>query len=127
MELSQNPETYRKLIDSVLDVVRKEAENYDCLQGLESLKKQQKIQPLTSEEDDDPFEDDEDLRFLKGKKGKWVNSILNNLGGGRGFDMPKNGLAMATDGQQMVNFNLNRVGYNQQQQEYNSTVAAASI
>ncbi|KAI3689244.1 hypothetical protein L2E82_47197 [Cichorium intybus] len=31
-----------------------------------------------------------------------------------------------TGGQQMVKFNMNGAGYNQQQQEYNSTVAAAS-
>ncbi|KAI3763787.1 hypothetical protein L2E82_13784 [Cichorium intybus] len=159
----------------------------EFIKGLESMKKQQKIQPLASGEDDDPFEDDEDLRFLKGttnqlgvlrqkqqqkqqettpvsvnnarnsknksqpnngngKKGQNVggqkgnfensnegkkvnelNSILNTLGGGGGFDMPENGLAMATGGQQMMNFNMNGAGYNQQQQEYNSNAAAASM
>ncbi|KAK9074532.1 hypothetical protein SSX86_007130 [Deinandra increscens subsp. villosa] len=38
------------------------------IKGHETLKKQQKIQPLASgEDDDDSFEDDEDLRFVKGK------------------------------------------------------------
>lgn len=37
------------------------------IKGLESLKKQEKIQPLTNGQDDDCFEDDEDLRFVRGK------------------------------------------------------------
>ncbi|KAI3796111.1 hypothetical protein L1987_38775 [Smallanthus sonchifolius] len=37
------------------------------IKGLESLKKQEKSQPLTSGQEDGSFEDDEDLRFVKQK------------------------------------------------------------
>ncbi|KAJ0506652.1 putative heavy metal-associated domain, HMA, heavy metal-associated domain superfamily [Helianthus annuus] len=40
----------------------------NVIKGVESLKKQEKGQPLTSGLDDDLFEDDEDLRFLKSQQ-----------------------------------------------------------
>ncbi|KAL4586682.1 hypothetical protein LXL04_011324 [Taraxacum kok-saghyz] len=49
------------------DDKKNKTQKEDFIKGVESIKKQQKIQPSTTGEDDDSFEDDEDLRFLKGK------------------------------------------------------------
>lgn len=64
---SQNQNQQNQKGSNMKDDKKNKTQKDDFTKSLESLKKQSKLQPLTSGEDDDPFEDDEDLRFLKGK------------------------------------------------------------